>query len=511
MAPASAGRAPVIKEGLEIGRVTVQLIDAKDLPTTTAGGMLEVLRPGGVTKHVERVSRGGDVNPFAELRLQGNAQRSKAVADSTNPNWRRENVELPLRIKVDDAGEMDASLKIFVCHEERDAAAGSEEEPAAEEKTADVAEKAEPASALSHGGGGGMLRGVTPPPPAAAPARVADVGDVIVIGSATVSLTALVAGETSHVDEWVPLSEGGRIHIAADFDLSLPVPQVGDCVVPMPYRGGARLFPLPRGTSFWVEEVLNDGVLRVSYDTPENWKCFAELPRSLVVALPRDRVPLLHRMEGVASTIYHSPLADHVSSAWQRLPDEGLTSVGGVLWGGVVSTASRWRRGGIDAARSDIAWGFGFAEERLEVSPAPEGVAALSGGEEAVSEGKVEEDEDEDVPAVTDVECPITGVPMHDPVVAADGHTYERAAIERWFSEHDTSPLTGEVLPTTALFPNWALRHRGRPKAAEVPQAQPSGDGPSETARAQDAAADDETKEAPAVTDGVLGGGVAGR
>ena len=32
---------------------------------------------------------------------------------------------------------------------------------------------------------------------------------------------------------------------------------------------------------------------------------------------------------------------------------------------------------------------------------------------------------------------------MDDPVVAADGHTYNRKDIEDWFKEHNTSPNTG--------------------------------------------------------------------
>ena len=37
--------------------------------------------------------------------------------------------------------------------------------------------------------------------------------------------------------------------------------------------------------------------------------------------------------------------------------------------------------------------------------------------------------------------------PMVDPVVTADGHTYERVAIEQWLQMHDMSPMTGEPLP----------------------------------------------------------------
>lgn len=46
-----------------------------------------------------------------------------------------------------------------------------------------------------------------------------------------------------------------------------------------------------------------------------------------------------------------------------------------------------------------------------------------------------------------------------DPVVAADGYTYERSSIERWFSDGKrTSPHTGAVLPNKILIPNMDLR-----------------------------------------------------
>lgn len=54
--------------------------------------------------------------------------------------------------------------------------------------------------------------------------------------------------------------------------------------------------------------------------------------------------------------------------------------------------------------------------------------------------------------------CPITYMPMMDPVVAADGHSYERNAIKTWFEKAKTSPVTRESLPNTSLLPNHALR-----------------------------------------------------
>lgn len=48
---------------------------------------------------------------------------------------------------------------------------------------------------------------------------------------------------------------------------------------------------------------------------------------------------------------------------------------------------------------------------------------------------------------------------MADPVVAQDGHSYERAAIATWFaSGRTTSPVTNLPLANCNLAPNHALR-----------------------------------------------------
>ena len=66
--------------------------------------------------------------------------------------------------------------------------------------------------------------------------------------------------------------------------------------------------------------------------------------------------------------------------------------------------------------------------------------------------------------AVKDVEppehfvCPISSDLMVDPVVCADGHCYDRAYIEAWLVDHDTSPLTGARLEGKELSPDEDLR-----------------------------------------------------
>jgi hypothetical protein len=54
--------------------------------------------------------------------------------------------------------------------------------------------------------------------------------------------------------------------------------------------------------------------------------------------------------------------------------------------------------------------------------------------------------------------CPITLQVMSDPVITADGHTYERVAIEAWLQKCNTSPQTGAPLLHRVLTPSIALR-----------------------------------------------------
>ncbi|CAI5997950.1 unnamed protein product, partial [Closterium sp. NIES-65] len=54
--------------------------------------------------------------------------------------------------------------------------------------------------------------------------------------------------------------------------------------------------------------------------------------------------------------------------------------------------------------------------------------------------------------------CPISKEIMRDPVVAADGFTYEREHIARWMATSGVSPCTGQQLQHTCLTPNNVLK-----------------------------------------------------
>ena len=54
--------------------------------------------------------------------------------------------------------------------------------------------------------------------------------------------------------------------------------------------------------------------------------------------------------------------------------------------------------------------------------------------------------------------CPITQERIIDPVMASDGHTYERQAIELWLSTNHRSPMTNSTLPNKDLHTNWMVK-----------------------------------------------------
>ena len=134
-----------------------------------------------------------------------------------------------------------------------------------------------------------------------------------------------------------------------------------------------------------------------------------------------------------------------------------------------IARADRARRGAPDAppaARQPAA--LVLSSARQTTAPAP--AAAAPPPRAAASARSLGTLEDE-------CTCPITMQPMTDPVVAADGHSYDRVAIEGWFrAGHRTSPMTGQTLQSQALIPNHRLRqmiesidqHESRPQPSIV-------------------------------------------
>ena len=67
--------------------------------------------------------------------------------------------------------------------------------------------------------------------------------------------------------------------------------------------------------------------------------------------------------------------------------------------------------------------------------------------------------------------CPITQELMTDPVIAADGQTYDRKSITEWLSRGKrNSPLTGVNLPHTVLLQNVFARITISENQKRIPQ-----------------------------------------
>ena len=56
--------------------------------------------------------------------------------------------------------------------------------------------------------------------------------------------------------------------------------------------------------------------------------------------------------------------------------------------------------------------------------------------------------------------CPISQNKMYDPVIAEDGHTYERSEILKWFNFNNISPITKQRLKSKNLLSNFILKNQ---------------------------------------------------
>ena len=73
-----------------------------------------------------------------------------------------------------------------------------------------------------------------------------------------------------------------------------------------------------------------------------------------------------------------------------------------------------------------------------------------------------------------DLVCPLTGQPFNDPVVASDGYTYERKAIEKWLADgNGVSPKSNRPMESLTLYDNVVVKDLLR-GAVAAPAAAPA-------------------------------------
>ena len=326
------------------------------------------------------------------------------------------------------------------------------------------------------------------------------------LGMTAVDLTCLLTGKLQVFDEWLPLSGSSSnratVRIVCEYEAADAAPCPGDWVRFTHFCHPADLYPLYPDRLYRVEEDNDDdnnnyecgrhhhrhgdNVL-ISYTSPEGWVSTVLVHRNMLFCEERHQraggVVELYQDElaSLQHKITHSPMVHVVQETMQRLPDEGLMGVGVDAVRGGASLLTRWIEGGIGTAVNDVVfatnWDGRFNpdaattlsttsfddenEEQDDEDHTNAGEQQQQERQDAMLYSDLADTEDELYPDIEPLpnmpHCPITGEPMRNPVVAADGHTYERTAIARWLKTSDKSPLTGSILPHKNLVPNYML------------------------------------------------------
>ena len=290
------------------------------------------------------------------------------------------------------------------------------------------------------------------------------------LGICSIDVTSLITGKQPHLDEWFELGGGeditGRVRLKIGYEPSDTPFRPGDSVRMTGFVNPLDLFPVPSNQVYTVDHVINEDEVILSYRTTENWRCNFLAHRYMLISVKRHETALERYQEEIlelSHRLSYSPAADAVSQTITRLPEEGILFIGVEAAFRSADLMGRWMNGGVKLFADDVINATNLdgrhnpnVDDNITISSSScyqsESVENLNLDYDDDDDLSVDDQEDNGMPC-----CPISGLPMKDPVVAADGHTYERAAISRWLRESDISPLTGGRLPHKELAPNYLL------------------------------------------------------
>jgi hypothetical protein len=248
----------------------------------------------------------------------------------------------------------------------------------------------------------------------------------------------------------------GNVRVIVEYDLNENSIRVGDKVQLHGFVDPLSC-PMPSSQIYHVDQLVGDEAI-LSYITKvENWKCVIQVHKNMIVPVEKRLNPVERcskEIVSLATNISHSPAADVVTETIQKLPQEGIVAVGMQAAMGGLSLIDRWSKLGIQTALNDFVYAT-----NLDGEATPEDLddTILTGDEhESISlcstEGELSSHLSREIPL-----CPLSTKPMHRPVIAADGITYERSAIRRWLRSSSISPITGEKFQHEKLVPNYNL------------------------------------------------------
>lgn len=487
-----------------LGTLVVRVVAAKDLNGVHQG--LQKILFG----HKNRQQ--GSANPYASVRFGQTIQRTSQLFETTNPTWPRHetmymDVMHPILTK-------ETTPSVIVIDDEKSRESSSSSPHPGDPPKKSVATKssfrkdlakahAESAAMADHEN---AIDPSLPPKPTLTvaifhaapqesqkynPSKKGDSDDIF-LGMASVDLTVLITGKLRVFDEWLPLtgcdSDAAAVRVVCEYEPSDPLPRSGDIVRFTCYCHPADLYPAVRDRQYTVENAAGDTV-QISWQSPEGWLSSFVCHRNMLISVERHRPRVEHYQNELASLqdrLSNSPLVHTVKDSVRRVEDDGLVGLGSQALQGGAGVVSRWLGGGLDTVVRDLAnvtnWDGRHnpnAEQRLSTASSSSSLSSRAVPEHLPPQDTIMETqeslyvEDTTIDNVSPLPnmpaCPITGEPMRDPVVAADGHTYERSAIARWLRTSDKSPLTGSTLPHKNLVPNYMLLSSLQEAAVVIP------------------------------------------
>lgn len=400
---------------------------------------------GGGANSSKRRENSTMINPYASLRFNGQSQRTTECYATSDPIWPRGETMF-----------MDVTLPLhMVCYNNDPKAASdssADQEIEVEEPVLTVALFHNNKDYESKGRKGkkGKVQ------------QIDGDSDEPFLGMASVDVRSLLTGKLSQFDEWVELSGSGVVRMVIEYEASDPSPRPGDVVRFNRFCLARDLYPIHPMISYQVTSVDDESHVTLSTTSSEGWVSTFQVHRYQLLCEKRHTGAVefyQDELELVKARLAHSPMIHTLGETIQRLPEDGLFHIGGVAIQGGVGLLARWWQGGLDTVVGDVVHVTNWDgrhdpalddesyndDEDLDLKPASKPTV-------------VQEEDDDDFEALPGMPCcPITGEPMRNPVVAADGHTYERSAIARWLQTSDKSPLTGSLLPHKELVPNYVL------------------------------------------------------
>ena len=451
----------------------------------------------------------GTANPYASVKFGNSTQRTSEVYDTVDPVWpRQEAMFMDVSLPVGKIAHADTTSNMTPSYEPTGAISSTSVDTTSSSPTATTNQPNDESDtsssplhppstvltiALFHAAEmgratkfakGGLLSG--------------DSNDLF-LGMASINLQRLLTGRDHTFDGWLQLSgtesSRGYVRLVCEYEPSDPSPRSGDYCRFTRFCNPKDLYPLQVGRQYKVAKVDGDIVL-ISYETSEGWVCSFQAHRFMLICEERHYSTVEAAQDefaSVAERLAHSPLVHTIANTVERVAVEGILSVGEEIAKSGVGLFQRWLTGGVDTVVADVAnvinWDGRHNPDVTDDLDLPNLQTSSQDGEDedrrnnthhqqnngdgrrstydyddqmdtkpraaAISQLALHATEPEALPNMP--ACPITGFPMVDPVVAADGHTYERTAIARWLATSNKSPMTGSILPHKELVTNYGL------------------------------------------------------